>query len=134
KRDPHLIQKLVAESSGILNWALEGCAAWRTDGLGTAAAITSATQEYRESEDQVGRFIDERCSIAPDRYAPCTAVHTAYVEWSDSQGEQPLKARDFRSALDKRGHPISTQRVGGAPTKVRMGLVLRTHAEWEVPA
>jgi putative DNA primase/helicase len=33
KRDPQLTEKLRVERPGIMNWALEGCAAWHREGL-----------------------------------------------------------------------------------------------------
>lgn len=76
REDRNLTRDLQRELPGILNWALDGCAAWQADGLGTAAAVTRATTEYRTAEDNLGAFLDERCErtakSAPTSYAPPT--------------------------------------------------------------
>jgi putative DNA primase/helicase len=51
KKDERLREKLLAESSGILNWALAGLASYRKDGLMEPKDILAATEEYRSEED-----------------------------------------------------------------------------------
>jgi len=51
KQDKALKEKLQAELSGILNWALEGCRLWVESGLQEPAAVTEAVDAYREESD-----------------------------------------------------------------------------------
>ena len=61
KEDKGLAKKLIAtESSGMLAWMLQGCMDWQEEGLPRPEAIAEATDDYRENEDFVGRFIKER--------------------------------------------------------------------------
>ena len=46
RADTHLRDKLQAELPGILNWALTGLQVWLAHGVGTAAAVARATDEY----------------------------------------------------------------------------------------
>src|SRR5690606_28194592 len=62
ERDPSLPEKLVAEWSGILAWAIEGCLEWQRIGLAPPPAVLDATEEYLADEDATGRFRDERCA------------------------------------------------------------------------
>ncbi len=51
----------------ILRWAQEGAARWNlTQDLPACAAVDAATAEYRESEDYVGRALDELCVFGAD--------------------------------------------------------------------
>jgi P4 family phage/plasmid primase-like protien len=63
KVDRDLFQKLKAEGPGILAWMVRGCLEWQKRGLDMPAAVQKATDEYRESEDMVGRFIKERLAF-----------------------------------------------------------------------
>lgn len=56
ERDLQLADKLQTESSGILNWMLQGVAEWRTNGLAEPRAVASATGNYRTESDTLGRF------------------------------------------------------------------------------
>ncbi len=49
------------ESSGILNWALEGCLEWQKDGLGMPDEVKAAVKEYKDEMDVLGEFLDITC-------------------------------------------------------------------------
>ncbi len=61
KEDRNLFNKLQAESSGILNWMIEGYNEWRKIGLGIPKEVKDATNTYREEEDDLGQFIALEC-------------------------------------------------------------------------
>ncbi len=63
--DPDLAQKLRAEWPGILAWMIEGCRDWQRHGLLRPDAVTEATRDYFEAQDVMGRWLKERCWIAP---------------------------------------------------------------------
>lgn len=109
ERDPHLGEKLSAELSGILNWAIEGCLAWQRDGLQEPEAVRLATQEYREDEDALRDFINRRCIMQGE--VRHEEMYRAYAEWADASRlhvysphklSRELTARGFRH--DRRGH------------------------------
>lgn len=60
--DKQLGSKLEAESSGILNWMIEGYNKWIELGLKTPESVRNATQLYREEEDDLGQFIRDECT------------------------------------------------------------------------
>ena len=63
REDLELANKLEAELSGILNWAIQGCLAWQRTGLQPPAKIEAATQAYRDEMDVFGPFIAECCVV-----------------------------------------------------------------------
>jgi putative DNA primase/helicase len=67
KRNRHLLEKLKAEGSGILNWMLQGCASWRKDGLLIPPKINAATQAYRDDQDIISEWKSEQCNVGPSR-------------------------------------------------------------------
>ena len=81
ERDPDLKAKLAAELPGILNWALDGCAAWQADGLAEPPAVIAATNAYREDQDDLGKFIADRCRLDPAREERTADLYAAYAEW-----------------------------------------------------
>jgi putative DNA primase/helicase len=63
KVDKDLFQKLKAEGAGILAWMVRGCLEWQKRGLDMPDEVRQATEEYRENEDILGRFIKERLAF-----------------------------------------------------------------------
>ncbi len=55
-QDRNLMRKLQGELPGILNWALEGLAQYRKNGLGYPDEIRAATEEYRGEMDPLRDF------------------------------------------------------------------------------
>jgi putative DNA primase/helicase len=52
-----LIERLLKELPGILNWAVEGCQAWLRDGLELPREVQEATAGYREEMNVLGGFL-----------------------------------------------------------------------------
>ena len=63
---PDLRRRLLAERAGILAWAVRGCLEWRRDGLGVVEEVRVATADYRDENDTLRDFIEERCTEAAD--------------------------------------------------------------------
>jgi putative DNA primase/helicase len=111
ERDTHLPEKLRVELPGILNWALEGCLAWRCEGLGLPQEVKQATEDYRREMDVLGQFLAECCVVHPTQPSIRTqssVLHDAYRWWSGVEITQTafslhLKQRGFtRQSLDGR--------------------------------
>jgi putative DNA primase/helicase len=60
KVNRNLLETLLSEVEGILAWSVRGCLLWQKSGLPVPGAVREATREYRESEDWVGKFVEER--------------------------------------------------------------------------
>lgn len=87
-RDPHLLDKLKAEAAGILRWMVEGCLAWKLDGLGEPDEVRQATAEYRAEQDVVGRFLQERCCTGPDYRIRASDLYRDFTTWRENGGER----------------------------------------------
>jgi P4 family phage/plasmid primase-like protien len=101
ERDERLIDKLMAESSGILNWMIEGCRRWQKEGLVRPKVITDATNEYRNEQDVLSHFIDEKCIVEPG--AEGVGIYTSYKTWAVENGEHVMRNSEFKSKLEDRG-------------------------------
>jgi putative DNA primase/helicase len=102
QRDPHLIDKLATERSGILAWLVRGCLAWQRTGLAIPDGVKASTEAYREEEDIIGQFVDECCVIHSHASVTASALYNAYREWSDNAGMTPLNQINFGKRMGKR--------------------------------
>ena len=101
--DKQLREKLTQEICGILIWAIEGCLKWQREGLGMPSAMKWAVDEYRNEQDALGRFIDERCELKADARAKTTELYKAYQAWCDENGERAENTAEFGKSIKKRG-------------------------------
>ncbi len=70
QEDKELGAKLYEERSGIFNWMIEGYNKWSKTRLSTPEVIKTATQLYREEEDDIGQFIKLECVIDKGGFIP----------------------------------------------------------------
>ena len=66
ERDPDLAAKLLAESSGILNWLIEGCLAWQRDRLKAPSEVDAASASYFEENDRGFADFIAQCTMQYD--------------------------------------------------------------------
>ena len=120
QQDKDLLVKLLDELPGILAWSVEGCRQWLGDGLHEPACVRTATGDYRNEMDLVGRFLVDCCIIDPAASLGAMALYTSFKAWCDRTGEQFVNQTRFGGQLTERGFQIERTRVG----IVRHGLKL----------
>ena len=98
-------RRLVPEQAGILNWALEGLAAYRKQGLNPPEAVLASTKEYRQDMDVVGQWIDERCERDQTASVPTSHAYMDYSQWAADEVGWELRKLTFRRHLSDRGFP-----------------------------
>lgn len=104
ERDPTLPEKLKAEWSGILAWAIEGCLEWQRIGLAPPLAVQAATASYLADEDTIGLFLAERCATDdPNASTEVKELFASWSEWSAAAGEFTGSIKRFSTALAARG-------------------------------
>jgi putative DNA primase/helicase len=97
-----LANKLVQEREGILAWMVRGCVARRKYGLALPKSVLAATAGYRDSEDVIGRFINECCVIAPTAKVKFSQFQAAFRKWCQDEGvDQQPSTRSIGSYLGK---------------------------------
>src|SRR6266550_3030169 len=96
--DLKLLEKLLLELPGILNWAIKGCLEWKKNGLAAPPIVVEATADYREEEDELGPFIAERC--VPGGQAERSELFSEYKNWADARGiKMPMKDKAFAKRI-----------------------------------
>jgi putative DNA primase/helicase len=89
--DKDLPEKLKEEMPGILAWVVEGCLAWQREGLNPPRAVKSATERYIGTNDMLGEFIKEHCTLG-DGYVSAKDFFIHYYKWlKETYGEETNK-------------------------------------------
>ena len=122
-RDKHLSDKLREEWPQILNWMIEGHAAWRDYGLAPPEDVRNATEKYLINNDTLGAWLDDRC--LREGSLDGKSLYNDYVQWCDEQGESPWKRRGWSDAMIDRGFSDFNRRVNGTVTRGFDGIRLR---------
>ena len=112
KQDKHLAEKLLRELPGVLNFAVQGCLDWRRDGLRPPEVVTRATAEYRDENDQVGRFIGECCVTGDYFQIKARPLYQEYRRWATEVGEDLLTETAFARRLAERGFEKKHTKTG----------------------
>jgi putative DNA primase/helicase len=116
EQDKRLLEKLRAEYPGILAWCVRGCLAWQREGLGEPAVVAEATNQYRQSQDMLARFIDECCIVTSNARARAGDLLASYRKWS---GSDHASQRWLGEALTERG--FDTAVIGGYTWRIGIG-------------
>jgi putative DNA primase/helicase len=100
-------RKLAAEHPGILMWMIEGARYWAQSGLKPPTAVTDATDDYLESEDLLGAWLDECCEILPpdidcEPFTSRQQLFASWQAWCKRTGEHVGTRKQFLAALDNR--------------------------------
>jgi putative DNA primase/helicase len=129
ERDPNLSEKLKAEFPGILSWAIDGCMAWQGEGLNPPAIVRDATADYLESEDAIGRWVEEHCVTHPNCWTAAGALFADWQGWCEQTGERVGSQKRFTQQLEARGF----QRARTSRAKGFNGIGLREDTVPDVP-
>jgi len=83
-----LVEELLEEKSGILNWALMGFQEyWQAKRLQDPKAVLDATGQYRGDEDAFGQFLEDCTLQDPEAFTPSKSIFEAFKTWCESNGE-----------------------------------------------
>lgn len=121
RRDPMLTEKLRAESSGILNWMIEGAQKWLKAGkrLERPETVKQASTAYREEQDKIGSFIEAKCVVGEGHRGRTEKIMEAYTLWCHLNKHTALNGNAFGRALTERGFHME-----GKGSKYRLGIDL----------
>lgn len=124
--DADLGDKLRTEWPAILAWMIEGCLAWQREGLRPPEAVTSATREYLDEEDAIGRWLHEECERVPQAVGPTMELYEGWNRWCQLNGEPGGSMKAFSQAL--RAHGFDKKRIGTG-TSAYVGVRLREQVD-----
>lgn len=101
ERDPLIVQRMLVEGPGILNWLVEGGRAYLELGLAPPSEVSQATDELRQDADPYGKFLDDACVVTGDPADSITSreLMLCFMYWQMRRGETPFKDRTITTNL-----------------------------------
>lgn len=103
EEDKELDKKLMAESSGILNWMIQGCLEWQGDGLNVPDEILQATADYKDEMDVFSDYLKECCDIDKGAREYNLPLWNVYRAWCKLYDYDPFSIKKFAANLEERG-------------------------------
>ena len=100
---PRLSNPEVA-GSAILAWAVLGCLAWQTVGVGNLPEkVRQATESYRAEMDPLSDWLEDSCVVIDNIWTPVKSLWSNYMEWSkENHLRYPLGRKTFSQRLKER--------------------------------
>jgi putative DNA primase/helicase len=130
--DKKLKDKILAESEGVLAWAIRGAIRWSKEGgLGAPPEIKEAGAAWRDADDPLKDFLEDCCEAGdPDEgyWVLGSKLSTAYDQWCKDNREKYTLARgQLTERLILKGFTTSRSRRDSRDKQMRTweGLKLR---------
>ncbi|MBU3967475.1 MAG: hypothetical protein KKG76_08890 [Euryarchaeota archaeon] len=121
--DLNLDIRLKEESSGILNWMIQGCLLWQIEGMAIPDEIKEATSEYKEEMDRLGEYFNLCCEIDKTGITPNRWLYNIYQAWCEVANLRPMSQIAFTQVMLERGYKKKSTNKG----VVWIGLRLNHH-------
>jgi putative DNA primase/helicase len=99
EQDKTLTEKLLKESSGILNWLIDGTMRWKTEGLKIPDEVKNATEEYRDEMNIIGKFLKECTAVRQGARIGARELFKVYQGWCEENNERACNERFFGSRM-----------------------------------
>jgi P4 family phage/plasmid primase-like protien len=128
-RDLQLEKKLEAEWPAILRWMIDVCLDWQRNGLVRPASVSKATDEYFNSQDLFGQWLEECCELHPGNDQRLETAADLYASWEtfvEGHGEKPGSSKTLGDKLSQRdvGSVQKRHPMNGKNCKMRTGISL----------
>jgi putative DNA primase/helicase len=123
RRMSDVLAEFQNEKLGILTWAVKGSLLWLKNGLPMVDAVESATAEYRNEQDLVQQFLEEKCEMRVDFSIDKGELFKSWREWCDATGENDSAKRTQKWLT----HQMTNHgfRHGGAQDRNLLGLRMK---------
>ena len=120
--DQNLADTLAAEAPGILAWAVRGVLRWAEVGLEPPEAVTKATETYEAESDPLAGFIEDRCTVGPERQARAADLYRGYRAWGERNGLRDREIMSNKTFGSRMGQRFKGRHTSGG--KVYDGISL----------
>lgn len=93
------------EGPGIVAWIVKGAVDVFSGGLREPESVMAETREYAAEEDQLGRFLEERCHVGGGDHVRIETrlLRADYEQWCHAEGERGLNSSSLGRELKLRG-------------------------------
>lgn len=105
KPDRELVDKMKAETSGIINWLLEGALRVINNGflIKGSDRMIAQVQEIKDNHDTIGLFISDDqyvdCTLDKEKRVSMKQLYSAYESWCDDNGFLCLHKNTFAKVI-----------------------------------
>lgn len=121
-RIPDFLDRLKAEWPKILNWMVQGSIEYfQIQSLGSPEDITRSTEDYLQSEDTFGQWLQDCCDRTGS--ASTKDLRASYTRWCEENGEHPTGTKTFSNALTNKGFK-RVERLPGSRDRGFIGVKL----------
>lgn len=114
----------LTENAGpaIMKWIVEGAKMAIKDDyhIKKPKVVEDAIEKYRNENDWLGRFLDERCELDPTYQQKSGEFYQVYRDYCNSTGEFVRSTADFYSALEAAGFEKKKLKTGAIIRGVRL--------------
>ena len=110
QQDKGLLEKLISEGPGILNYLLAASKDYLVQGLAVPDALLRATEEYRTDQDMVQQFLNDRCAIDTDKEIKKEILYHRYQGWCGDSGLHALSANRFSRQVTAKGFELKADK------------------------
>ena len=128
QRDPYLIAKLLQERDGILRWIVDGCLAYRREGLVPPQGVAAATDDYRADSNPLKDWAEACCVLEVRATATSESLHASYANWcgeSRYRGKPiPSRSPKWGASLASLGCQSGRESIDGEKQRVWQGIRL----------
>ena len=108
----------------ILQWIVEGAAAYENEGLKPPVIVQEATNTYFESEDYFNDWVKACCELEANAYENPTNLFNSFKTFAEEINEPTGTNREFRYRLEKAGFTRGSSSAKGG--RYWQGLKLRS--------
>ncbi|MFC3180467.1 phage/plasmid primase, P4 family [Cypionkella sinensis] len=114
ERDPMLVQRMMAEGPGILNWLVDGARFYLEGGLSPPEQVMAATDTLRKDADPYGKFLDQACIVTGDERDSLSSreLMLCFMFWQMQKGETPFKERTISTNMKEHSRRWRSPKTG----------------------
>lgn len=98
-RDKDLLQKLKAETSGVIAWVVRGYRAYLEEGLQIPRSVQATTSAYRDANDHIGQFTYDCLEKNERERVLFKNAYSAYVKWAEESKLKPMARPLFKQKM-----------------------------------
>lgn len=103
-RDENFKLKLVPELPGIFARLVQGALDWMVHGFIEPQDVTAATDEYKDENDPLGRFLAFCVEIDPASRVQAKPLYDLFVAWSKATGGPEWSMPGFKKKMVAKGY------------------------------
>ena len=114
--------RLPENAQAALAWAVDGCAMWREQGIGTAKVVEESTEAYRDENDWIGGFL-EGYEVEESATILAPNFRDQYEQYCKREGQKPEATKTLAKRIEKRIPGVRYKMLNGV--RLWCGLQLR---------